>query len=103
MIPKTEYYRSEPLRRAVATLPCQSCGIEGRTQASHSNQSRDGKGKSIKAHDYRIAALCVECHTEIDQGSRLSRDERIQMWEDAHRRTIGTLFEQGFLEVRSPL
>ena len=93
-------YRSEKLKRAVASLPCQVCGIQGWTQASHSNQLRDGKGMGIKAHDYRLAAICVECHAEIDQGSTMSRAERDEQWEEAHRKTIGLLFECGLLEVK---
>lgn len=44
MIPKEVPYRNEKLRRAVASLPCQNCGLEGSTQASHSNQLSDGRG-----------------------------------------------------------
>ena len=62
--------------------------------AAHSNQLRDGKGKGIKAHDYRIAALCFTCHSDLDQGSRMSKQERVEMWEEAHRKTIGLLFER---------
>ena len=67
--------------------------------AAHSNQMRDGKGKGIKAHDYRIAALCFRCHSELDQGSKLSREERLQIWEDAHRKTIGWLFDNNYLAI----
>ena len=70
--------------------------------AAHSNQLRDGKGRGIKAHDYRIAALCYVCHSEIDQGSKLSKAERIEAWEEAHRRTIGWLFEQGLIVLDRP-
>ena len=91
-------YRNPKLLRAVATLPCQICGKHG-TQASHSNQLRDGKGMSIKAHDYRISALCPECHAYIDQGKDLGKEERKQMWDEAHRRTIGALFENGLIGV----
>lgn len=66
---------------------------------AHSNQQRDGKGKSIKAHDYRVAALCHACHAEIDQGATMSREERRSAWEEAHRRTVGWLFESGRLLV----
>lgn len=93
-------YRNPKLRRIVASLACQRCDIEQRSQASHSNQLRDGKGMGIKAHDYRLAALCVECHQEIDQGSTLNRLERLEQWEAAHRRTIGLLFELGHLQVQ---
>ena len=78
--------------------PCQNCGSQdGTICAAHSNQMRDGKGKGIKAHDYRIAALCFRCHSELDRGSKLNREERLQIWEDAHRKTIGWLFENGHL------
>ena len=60
---------------------------------------RDGKGRGLKAHDYRIAALCFKCHYEIDQGKDLSRAERLNIWEEAHRATIGWLFENDFLKV----
>lgn len=92
-------YRSEKLKRRVASFPCQVCGIEGRTQASHSNQYRDGHAMAIKSHDYRLAAICVECHSEIDQGLKMSREERNDMWDEAHRKTVGLLFDHGFLEV----
>jgi hypothetical protein len=29
----------------------------------------------------------------------MSKTERMELWEDAHRRTIGALFERGFLKV----
>jgi len=67
--------------------------------AAHSNQLRDGKGRSIKAHDYRIAALCYTCHAEIDQG-KMSREDKQDLWEMAHRKTIGWLFENEHLEVK---
>jgi hypothetical protein len=69
--------------------------------AAHSNQLRDGKGRGIKANDYRIAALCYKCHMELDQGKDLSKLERVEMWEEAHRKTIGLLFDNEYLEVKS--
>jgi hypothetical protein len=71
------------------------CGLnDSTTVAAHSNQQRDGKGMGIKAHDYRIAFLCHTCHAAIDQGSG-SREEKKQIWEEAHRKTVGWLFETG--------
>ena len=67
--------------------------------AAHSNQLRDGKGRGIKANDYRIAALCYRCHMELDQGKDLSKLERVEMWEEAHRKTIGLLFDNEHLKV----
>ena len=78
-----------------------ACGSpnDGTVVAAHSNQSRDGKGRGLKAADYRIAFLDFRCHSDIDQGAAMSREERITAWEDAHRATIGWLFENGHLEV----
>ena len=93
-------YRNKKLLEIVRILPCQNCGIEdGTVIAAHSNQQRDGKGTGIKSHDYRISALCNKCHMELDQGRTMSKAERIELWEDAHRRTIGALFEYGLLKV----
>lgn len=95
-------YRNQKLLKAVREFPCQNCGVQdGTVCAAHSNQLRDGKGRSIKAHDYRIAALCFKCHAEIDQGAKLSKQERLDIWEDAHRRTVGLLFEREILTVRT--
>ena len=96
-------YRNDALLKAVREAPCQQCGIQnGTVVAAHSNQMRDGKGRSLKAADYRIAALCHYCHFEIDQGSKLSREERLNIWESAHRATIGWLFENGYIKVVQP-
>ncbi len=93
-------YRNQKLLEAVREAPCQHCGAEdGTVVAAHSNQLRDGKGRGLKASDYRIAALCHRCHHEIDQGSKLSYKERIMFWDEAHRGTIGWLFENGKIKV----
>jgi len=94
-------YRNKKLTDAARLLPCQHCGTsDGTVVAAHSNQLRDGKGRGLKAHDYRIASLCYKCHADLDQGAKMSKQERVDMWEDAHRKTIGLFFEQ---EVIGPL
>lgn len=93
-------YRSKKLLESVREFPCQLCGAQdGTVVAAHSNQLRDGKGKGIKAHDYRIAALCFHCHYEIDQGGNLTREQKMESWEKAHRNTIGLLFNNNLLRV----
>jgi hypothetical protein len=93
-------YRNKKLLETVRESPCQLCGAQdGTVVAAHSNQQRDGKGTGIKAHDYRIAALCYTCHAELDQGSKMSKEDRQDLWEMAHRKTVGWLFESGRLEV----
>jgi hypothetical protein len=94
-------YRNKKLLEIVRESPCQHCGIEdGTVVAAHSNQLIDGKGRGLKAHDYRIAALCFTCHSELDQGRDLSKSERVNMWESAHRKTVGWLFDNDHLLVK---
>jgi hypothetical protein len=93
-------YRNKKLLEIVRESPCQLCGArDGTVVAAHSNQLRDGKGRSIKAHDYRIAALCYTCHSDIDQG-KMSREDKQDLWEMAHRKTIGWLFENDHLDIK---
>ena len=95
-------YRNRSLLDSVRNSPCQNCGAEdGTVVAAHSNQLIDGKGRGLKAHDYRIAALCYACHMALDQGSKMSKEERLNMWEAAHRRTIGWLFDNSIVQTSS--
>lgn len=93
-------YRNKKLLEIVRQSPCQNCGAQdGTIVAAHSNQLRDGKGRGIKADDYRIAALCFRCHSELDQGTKMSRAERVELWEEAHRKTVGWLFDNDHLTI----
>lgn len=95
-------YRNKKLLEVIRQSPCQHCGAQdGTVVAAHSNQLRDGKGRGIKAHDYRIAALCFTCHADLDQGTKLSREERLNMWEEAHRKTVGWLFDNNLIVLSS--
>jgi uncharacterized Fe-S cluster-containing MiaB family protein len=94
-------FRNKKLLEILRDFPCQHCGKQdGTVVAAHSNQLRDGKGKGIKASDYRVASLCFMCHYNYDQGSKMSKQERIEFFDEAHRKTIGLLFEGGHLEVK---
>lgn len=94
MFGKFQYIRSKALLKAVSSLPCQLCGHPW-TQAAHSNQLRHGKAKGRKSSDIYIAALCLHHHHEIDQGKTLSKQERIDMWTEAHQKTVQELLERG--------
>ena len=74
---KAQTFRSDPYLAAVRALPCVACWREGRTQAAHRNQ---GKGAGLKTHDCWTAALCVECHGEIDQGSGCRESSGASAW-----------------------
>ena len=90
MIVKHKYIRSKKLLKLVAGLDCQACGSGEMVQAAHTNWG-GGKGRGIKADDNLVAALCLRCHYEIDQGSKLSKEERMEKWLKAHSKTVNAL------------
>jgi hypothetical protein len=47
-----------------------------------------------------VAALCFRCHSNLDQGYQMSKEERRELWEEAHRKTIAWLFENDHLVVK---
>lgn len=95
-------YRNKSILKAAKYAPhCMSCmnHNDGTVVAAHSNQQRDGKGMGHKADDYRVAYLCQTCHHLIDQGAGYDKQTRIDIWEAAHRKTVGWLFDSGILLV----
>jgi hypothetical protein len=102
-IKKFNYFRSKQHLKNVASLPCQHCLAEGQTQAAHSNQLIHGKGRGIKASDEYTAALCFHCHSQLDQGASMTKAERMEMWEDAHRLTVTILRLRGLWPDDVPL
>jgi hypothetical protein len=94
-IKKRAYVRSPALMKAYRLIPCQHCGSDdGTVCGAHSNWAVHGKGKSIKADDNRCASLCSTCHGELDQGSRLTENERKALWWTAHQDTVQELLER---------
>lgn len=93
--PKSNNYRSEAWRRAVASLPCMCCMREGMTQAAHPNHI--GKGAMLKAPDCWCVPLCVECHTQFDQGKRWSKQEKHELMERWILLTIHELAKRGLI------
>ncbi len=87
---KHAYVRDKTLLKRVVLLDCQHCGSGEMVQAAHSNWG-GGKGRGIKADDNLIAALCQKCHWEIDQGVKLTKQQRQAMWQAAHEKTIKAL------------
>jgi len=53
---------------------------------AHSNQSRHGKGRGIKAHDEFTVPACFHCHAELDQGAQFTREEKFALWDAAYER-----------------
>lgn len=89
-------YRNRKLLDLANGAPCMSCGAnDGTIVAAHANWSDFGKGMSHKASDAAIAFMCYRCHSEIDQGSRLSKVERRVKWIEAAVKTWIWLVETG--------
>jgi transcription elongation factor Elf1 len=99
---KRQYIRSKKLLKLVSELNCQHCGAENMTQAAHTNWG-GGKGRGIKADDNLVAALCLKCHYEIDQGAKMSRDQRQEIWLNAHRKTVKVLLSQNKWPIDIPV
>ena len=67
---------------AVRLLPCVRCGNPD-SQAAHSNSSRDGKGRGIKADDSKTIPLCFKCHAAFDRfelGNRAESEAMFVKW-----------------------
>lgn len=79
--------RSSSYRRAVAALPCVSCGLDGYSQAAHANGLEWGKGMGLKADDAAIFPLCADrpgirgCHSLFDQGALFDKATRREVTE----------------------
>jgi len=95
MFPKHAYVRSPALMKAYRVLPCQNCGKDdGTVCGAHSNWG-GGRGRAIKADDNLCASLCHACHMMLDQGRTLSKQDRIEMWTAAHKKTVAELVKRG--------
>ena len=49
----------------------------------HSNSSRDGKGRGIKASDAFVIPLCFKCHAAFDRfelGNRAESEAMFDQW-----------------------
>lgn len=94
---KESTFRSEKFRRAVASQECGACGSMSGSQAAHENMN---KGMGLKVSDARCAALCPICHRELDQGTKMTRQERREFWKDAFITTIVRMIERGLLVLK---
>ena len=82
-VPKQAYVRDGAYLRWVASLPCAHCGIEGRSQAAHSDDNgAGGKGLQIKASDDTAYPACAPtpgdpgCHWRIGTSGAWAKAER---------------------------
>lgn len=83
-------------------IPCQVRlpGCDGGPgEPAHSNQQRHGKGTGLKAHDCFYAAACRSCHHQIDNGAKMTREERADAWQRGFERTLVELWGRGLIRV----
>ena len=93
-------YHNKKLLETCRLIECQVCGIDdGTVCAAHANSQQFNKGMGIKASDAMCASLCFKCHSELDNGHNLSREERVEMWTNAYIKTMRVLIERGLLVV----
>jgi hypothetical protein len=82
-----DYYRDRGWLDLTYAFPCylNLPGVceGGAGEPAHSNQSKHGKGGSIKAHDCFVVPACRACHREFDQGRTMTRDEKAERWDRA--------------------
>lgn len=83
-------------RAAVHSLECCVLCQRHGVQWAHGNE---GKGTALKVPPWESAALCPECHHEIDNGNRLTQDERRSLMARAIVRTHTKLIQTGKLRL----
>ncbi|EAQ6363905.1 hypothetical protein DEI78_04325 [Salmonella enterica subsp. enterica serovar Oranienburg] len=87
-------YRSKNWLAAVGQVECcVLCGAWG-TQVAHRNEL---KGMGLKTDDCATAALCPECHHEIDNGSHLKKEDRRRLMDKAIVLTVIELARRGLI------
>lgn len=97
MYAKQDKHRSEAWRRAVASLPCSCCMREGHTQAAHANHRE--KGMATKADDCLTIPLCVDCHRELDQGTRWTKHQKRELVDEWLIQTLIQLARKGLVRA----
>ena len=87
------------MRACTLAIPgvCQGYAGEG-LEPAHGPKSLLGGGVGQKSDDI-FAASCHACHVELDQGRRLSRQERQDAWLLGAARTWAELMRLGKLVV----
>ncbi|HGA5699035.1 TPA: hypothetical protein ACIS09_001690 [Salmonella enterica subsp. enterica serovar Birkenhead] len=91
---KVSCYRSKKWLAAVGQLEqCVLCGRWG-IQVAHRNEL---KGMGLKTDDCATAALCPECHHEIDNGNHLEKEERRHLMDKAVVLTVIEIARRGLI------
>lgn len=82
--------RSTKRLNEIRKLPCVRCG-QCPSQAAHSNSSKHGKGRGIKASDEFTVPLCYKCHSSFDKfelGTRQESEAMFEQWLEKTERML---------------
>lgn len=82
--------RSKKRLNEIRALPCVRCG-QSPSQAAHSNSSKHGKGRGIKANDLYTVPLCYVCHAAFDKfelGTRQESETMFERWLEKTERML---------------
>ncbi|HGX3401708.1 TPA: hypothetical protein ACNH0W_003279 [Acinetobacter nosocomialis] len=82
--------RSTKRLNEIRALPCVRCGYP-HSQAAHSNSSKHGKGRGIKASDLYTVPLCHVCHAAFDKfelGTRQESEVMFERWLEKTERML---------------
>ncbi|HCD3129290.1 MULTISPECIES: DUF968 domain-containing protein [Acinetobacter calcoaceticus/baumannii complex] len=82
--------RSTKRLNEIRKLPCVRCGYP-HSQAAHSNSSKHGKGRGIKASDLYTVPLCYVCHAAFDKfelGTRQESEAMFERWLEKTERML---------------
>ncbi|HEE5581737.1 TPA: DUF968 domain-containing protein [Acinetobacter baumannii] len=82
--------RSKKRLSEIRALPCVRCGYP-HSQAAHSNSSKHGKGRGIKANDLYTVPLCYVCHAAFDKfelGTRQESEAMFERWLEKTERML---------------
>ena len=96
-------FRSRPLLDLCYEFDCllQIEGVctGGTGEPCHANWPEHGKGMGMKAHDCYAVPGCRACHMALDQGSKLSGEQRKDIWHRAFWKFLAMLWNRGMLRV----
>lgn len=93
-------YRNRKLLDLAKGQRCVMCGADdGTVVSAHSNLGEHGKGFAIKADDCMVAWLCYRCHTEYDQGHKMTKEQKRDFILTAIAKTVREMWIKGLIEV----
>ncbi|WP_094845790.1 nuclease domain-containing protein [Bordetella genomosp. 9] len=99
--PTKTLYRNRELLDLAAGQPCLirvpgvCCGDPATVVACHANESRFGKAKGLKSHDWAAAWGCWMCHQWVDSANNVSKMIRDAYLEDGIKRTRLAIMQLG--------